>query len=521
LSLAYYVGAQIGFAMESPADRHSVLWLPNSILLTALLLLPTSRWALYLAAAFPAQLAIGWQVGPIAAMALLYSTNCVDAVASAAVIRRLSSRAFRFDGLRTMLVFIATATVVTVAVSFADAEIAVLTGFSSDYWLAFATRVRSNPLTHVIVVPTIVAMLSDWRTIVQRREIELLALVVALSITSIGVFSQNGVSGMMQASLYLPLPLLMWAAIRFGPGGTGLGLWLVAFVSSWFAIHGVGPFTITPASESVASLQMFLLALSIPLLVLSAIVQERNHAIATLRASERALRASQELLHRGHARIQELAGRLILAHDAERARIAGDLQDDVNQQLTSLSITLSVLRRRVSDIDDRHVFEDIARLQKEALRVADNVRLLSHDLHPVILQQAGLAAALSVQCDELHQRAGVEVTLTCDPDAAALDGDAMLCLYRVAQEAMDNIAAHASARHAWITFRRQTDDSLELRVVDDGKGFDPAAGTGSGMGLFRIGQRVRLLGGVLSIVSNAKAGTEVLVRLPLKARPAA
>src|SRR6187455_3337614 len=108
VAAAYYFGAQIGFALQSPAAPQSVLWLPNSILLAVLLITPSRQWPAYLVAAFPAHMLVAWGAGaPLPTLALLYLSNCADAALGACLVRRLSgsSGTFRFDGLRSTVIF--------------------------------------------------------------------------------------------------------------------------------------------------------------------------------------------------------------------------------------------------------------------------------------------------------------------------------------------------------------------------------------------------------------------------------
>jgi integral membrane sensor domain MASE1 len=108
VSAAYYLGAQIGFALQAPNAPQSVLWLPNSILLGTLLVAPFRSWPAYLAAAFPAQMLVAWGSGaPPLTMALLFLTNCADAALGAFLARRFAhdGRPFRFDSLRSTVIF--------------------------------------------------------------------------------------------------------------------------------------------------------------------------------------------------------------------------------------------------------------------------------------------------------------------------------------------------------------------------------------------------------------------------------
>ena len=212
---------------------------------------------------------------------------------------------------------------------------------------------------------------------------------------------------------------------------------------------------------------------------------------------------------------KSLAGRLITAQEAERTRIARDLHDDINQQLASLSIALSGVKRRLQNGDGEGVPEEVARLQQRIIDVNNVTRQLSHELHPGVLQHAGLVAALRSHCAQFAAQHGIEVTFS----AAGINGvpdDTALCLYRITQEALRNIATHAGARTAQVALSPSA-ANLELIIHDDGQGFDLAeARRRGGIGLVSLEERVRLIGGSLQIESQPQRGTELRVLVPLQ-----
>jgi len=237
-------------------------------------------------------------------------------------------------------------------------------------------------------------------------------------------------------------------------------------------------------------------------------IHERKEAEDLVRENGVAIEASNR-------EIQQLAGRLIEAQDTERARIARDLHDDVSQQLAGMSIAFSRFRRRLGEsavADDLQ--EDLRGLHERTLTLANNVRHLSHDLHPSVLQHAGLVASLTDYCRELERTHGTTVTCAAEGKFGTIAPEAALCLYRVAQEALRNVTAHAAASRAAVRLVR-TDDSTEMTISDDGKGFEVASPTGrKGLGLVSITERVRLAGGTVSIVTEMNKGTRVCVRIP-------
>ena len=234
----------------------------------------------------------------------------------------------------------------------------------------------------------------------------------------------------------------------------------------------------------------------------------RRRAEQIILANEGALRASYE-------RIQDLAGRLIAAQESERTRIARDLHDGLSQDVAGLAIGLSNLkrRRRGSEVEFQNALDA---LQQRTKALAQDIRQLSHDLHPGLLQHAGLAAALREHCGEFGRHHGIDTTLVAGDDLEGLDGEAALCLYRVAQEALRNISKHAGARHARVALAR-TDDILELTIADDGHGFDISRryGEGAGLGLLSIDERVRLMKGTVKLESQLDRGTTLRVQVPL------
>ena len=241
-------------------------------------------------------------------------------------------------------------------------------------------------------------------------------------------------------------------------------------------------------------------------------------SVVDIAERKRVERVNQDLMEQ----LQHLAGSLITAQDAERARLARDLHDDVSQQLAGLCIELSGLRRRVGMAQDGELQAGVSSLQQRAVNLAESVRALSHDLHPNVLQHAGLTAALSDYCAGLSRSQAIAVTCTAEGDVASIDADSALCLYRIAQEALHNVVKHAGARRAEVRLLR-TSDIAQLTVGDDGKGFDVAETRRSrkGLGLVSINERVRLSGGTLSVVTEKDKGTQIRVRLPASRRPSA
>jgi signal transduction histidine kinase len=221
--------------------------------------------------------------------------------------------------------------------------------------------------------------------------------------------------------------------------------------------------------------------------------------------AEKALRSS-------HTRIEDLARRLIVAHEDERKYIARELHDDISQQVTALTIDLANLKRQLPGTADA-LQDFVAHLQGGAATLSERVHDLSHDLHSTTLEHAGLAATIKGYCDELGKRESIAVNVAIHQELGPVAPDAALSLYRAAQEAIRNAAKHSGAPRIDVTLTA-SDEYIELRVADGGRGFDqtPAAAVG-GLGLVSMEERMKLIGGTLQIETQSGAGTTVTARV--------
>ncbi len=638
LMLAYYLGARIGFALQSSSVPQSILWLPNSILLSALLIAPRRYWPTFFAFVYPAHLAVAAHANaPLATLSLLYLTNWMDAALGASLVLHFVRQPVLISRLRNMILVLGlAATLSTVLVSFADAGVTVLTGWGTDYWAAWSTRVRSNLLTNVVWVPTVLGLremirarrlTKDWRT--AASAIVLILITAAVALVAFSYPSVERSPGL----LYVPLPILLIGAVYFGVGVLGLQLLLVALAASFCVLQGS-----VVTEREVFALQIFLYTTSVPLLCFAAVVSERRKTATALRASERrvrrqfvrlrtiyrsvpiglafvdsrmrlvnanhhivllsegnmpesagsdlfaslpllaprlepllkkvfetreavldcemsiqgqsrqdvvdcvvscvpardsfgitiganvvvqdlterrraeqALRESYREVQESNARRLDLAGRMITAQEAERRRIARELHDDFSQRLAEISIELGALRNQLSD-NRLAVRERVSRVRANSLELSAAMRDLSHNLHPAALKHAGLVAALNSGCVRFGKQQGIEVTCEAE-NIGNISDEIALTVYRIAQEALSNVARHAGARNVQLRLTNRS-SALELMVADDGNGFDPRLAQGH-LGLFSATERARLVNGTVTIESVIGKGTVVRAMVPV------
>jgi two-component system sensor kinase FixL len=292
LFAAYYVGAKIGFALTFQPHPVSVLWPPNSILLAALLLTPVRIWWVLLLAAFPAHLAVelASQVPPTMVFCWFISNSC-EALIGAGCIRYLIDRPVRFDRLRNVGIFCFFAAFFAPFLSsFLDAAFVVFNHWGRDsYWEVWRIRFTSNALAALTLAPLIVTWSAEgiaWLGRIRRpRFLEASLLLLGLLSVNTIVFYELAPTAN-STLLYLPLPFLIWAAVRFGSRGASAAICVLTFLAIWSAGHGYGPFSTRSAHENSLSIQMFLIVMSVPLLLLAAVIEERSKGTVTLRERE-------------------------------------------------------------------------------------------------------------------------------------------------------------------------------------------------------------------------------------------
>jgi signal transduction histidine kinase len=218
---------------------------------------------------------------------------------------------------------------------------------------------------------------------------------------------------------------------------------------------------------------------------------------------------------RAHKRNRDLAGRLITSQEAERTRIARDLHDDVCQEIAALGVDISQLRQNAA-LQNADVQDTLLSAQRRTASVAESLRLLSHGLHPSVLQHIGLVAALQAHCAEVERQHHLQVNFFADGDVEPASQLVSLSLFRIAQEALRNTARHGHAQHATVALARR-DTHLTMAVSDDGAGFDVvAARHNGGLGLVSIEERARLVKGRVTIHSCPGDGTTLNVRVPIE-----
>jgi len=216
---------------------------------------------------------------------------------------------------------------------------------------------------------------------------------------------------------------------------------------------------------------------------------------------------------------RELLARVLAAQEEERARVARDLHDELGQTLTALGLALSRAEREArAGAAGGRLADDLGQLREHVLRAIDEVRRIAFNLRPTALDDIGLEAALRRHVERWSAETGIPVSFHCNGLREKLDPEVRTTVYRVVQEALNNVARHAGAASVSILVRRHH-GQLRAVIEDDGVGFTPGTRenpmVGRGLGVQGMAERLELLGGRLQLESTPGHGTTVAMELSL------
>ena len=283
-----HFSTEIGFAHKFPPHFISALWPTNAILFGVLVVAPVRHWWAYAPAAYFTSLVNDARAGfPVSAI-LFIIADIIEVVIAAVGVRRFAGCLRAFDSLRSLGAYIIVAVVFA---PFISAFVAAFAGAIEHYWFYWRVWFLSEALAYLMLAPAILTGIASartgFKTISLPRCIEACLIACGLLAVSVRVFSWPVAGeGSVPALVYLPLPLLIWAAVRFGPPGVNTSLLAVAFVSISGAVQGRGPFTAGSPDDSVLPLQLFLVTMSVPLMLLAALINERREKEEALQESE-------------------------------------------------------------------------------------------------------------------------------------------------------------------------------------------------------------------------------------------
>jgi PAS domain S-box-containing protein len=297
----YYAGGAIGMGLRLVPGGPSEIWLPQGIVLAALLTAPVRRWWLYTLALIPTHMlltAVYNPQVPASMMFVQFAGQIVQAAVAAALLRPILGNPPQLDSLRRMGAFIFGGTfLVPCVVQVVVVGAYVATGFVHDFWAPWQQRVLARMAGAVIIAAPILYFAADGLAVIRRRQqrVAELALLTACLVAAIPMlFAGKTGYPSHQWLIIVPLPFLLWSAVRFGPGVLGLHLLVVLLAALLCTRAGRGPFATGEVAQVIIALQGFFLFISIPLMLLAALVWELAQAAASLLRSQEQYRSVVE-----------------------------------------------------------------------------------------------------------------------------------------------------------------------------------------------------------------------------------
>jgi signal transduction histidine kinase len=228
-----------------------------------------------------------------------------------------------------------------------------------------------------------------------------------------------------------------------------------------------------------------------------------------------ALKQHALLLRDNQEKLEFLSGKLIEAQDQERRRIACDLHDDVSQRLAALVLDVAALQEDTGVLAEGTA-DALKPVREQLERLSDDVHNLAYQLHPSLLEHAGLQPAIEDHIQQISKRTGLSIVLQARDVPVSLSLDRSTCLFRVLQESLHNIVKHAGATKATVKLSGSS-RGMGVSVTDNGKGFHVADKIvhHKGLGLISMQERLRGLNGFLRIHSRPPDGTKVCAWIPV------
>lgn len=498
-----FLAQLLSVAVWAPHPKTHMIWMPGAVLLCGLLLTPRARWPTCLLGSLLGVLAVSLFRVPTIDVLLTVGGDFALVTVTAWLLLRFRGTQPPVEDFAEIGRFVLLA---GIALPAAGAWWVVTVSRSNHLepyignWLNVAL---AHSLGYILVVPAVMSAIFAATQPDRRNRFTLVNLATAALLIGVLwlIWSVSWDNDVVTPLLILvPIPLVVWALAVFGTAGACGAMLIVALLCMRMSVRGDGPFVAASMADTMLSVQFWTMGTAISLLFLAAMAEQRM--------------SSRLMLNRAYQQLSKVTGRMLVVQEEERTRIARDLHDDINQSLAAVSIHLSSVKRELDPAER----ELITGVQEQLLSISNDIRDISHELHPSILRFTGLASALGAFCEKHNFRGNLQLSCSI-PDLSALSEAQQLGVFRIVQEAVNNIDKHARATNAHILLQQSAKEVL-LTIEDDGIGFSPILGQISppGLGIISMEERARALGGRFDIRRQPQGGTRVEVRFPVSAQ---
>jgi len=517
ITCAYFLAGKIGLGFASVHVSASPVWAPAGMAVALLLMFGTSIWPAILAGAFLVNVTTtGWTF----TSASIAVGNTLEGILAAWLLQRFAHGVHAFESPPGILKSALLAGLLSPTVSATIGVTSLVLGqyaLLDEYPIIWLTWWMGDATGILIVTPAILLWVKHPRIEWNIREgIELALLFLVLLVSCELIFGPVIKTTHKYPLQFVLVPILIWAAFRFGPRETATLTVLLAGWATWGTINGRGPFTSESENEALLLGQAFLAVNTVMALALAAAVQESKDTDARFHETAERLvhKRTEELLHT-QARLRTMAQALTLTEQRERKHMATELHDYLAQLLVFGKMKLAQINAQVQTMGGpvAAVFEEIDQTLTKAL---EYTRTLMAELSPSVLHEFGLPMALQWLADQMKKHhLTVDVRLGT-PQLPLTENQAILLFHSV-RELLINAAKHAGTNKDSLTLD-VAENMLTIAVQDQGKGFNTERlepkQPGQQFGLFSIKERMEELGGWLRVESTPGRGTTITLGLP-------
>ncbi|HXI42226.1 MAG TPA: MASE1 domain-containing protein [Bryobacteraceae bacterium] len=530
--VAYYAATEIAWALCFPNSKVSLLFPPHAVLVVILLLVPVRHWWAYTLATglahFVATQQAHWPV--------LYALHCeafdaVQNVLAAAGIRFFIKSPLRRITLRDAMVFVLIAVIIVpFGAAFWGAAFTVSNHFGTHYWVEWRNLGISNGVTAVVLVPALLLLANRLSGRAGRptpaRVIE--GSVLALGIVVVGTYVfaiEPAGPDTSPALLYAPIPLLIWAALRFGLSGISAAMLVVTFEAIWGAMHGRGPFLLQTPAENALALQMFLIVTGTPLMFLSVLLEDDKRSQQALHEVEEEARRHREQIN-------------LLSRVSLLGEMTASLAHELNQPLSAIITNANAGKRSIDKGKEdpgtlREILVDVeadGRRAHDIIRNARNtIKKSDPTLYRINLNELVTKVAHMVRLDAVAYSCEIETALAKDLPPVEVDPvQIQQVLVNLVSNAFDAMRqTPPDRRKVEISTAGNGENEVRLSVRDHGTGirtevherlFDRFFTTkeqGLGMGLAIVRSIVESHGGKIDAENVAGGGALFYFTLPV------
>ncbi len=514
------LSTEIGFAYKIPPHNISALWPTIAILFVALVASPVKHWWLYIIAAYATSLLNDARAGFPVAARWYVAAGIVEVLIAALGVRWFASGIRSLNTLGSLVVYLAVAVVLAPVVgAFIAAGAA-----PNDYWSYWRVWLLSESLAYLALAPVILSWMDAATQVTPRlsagRLIEAGMIACGLVLACLGVFFRPpSFAANVPVLVYLPLPFVLWAAVRFGPPGVTTAVLVVTLLSISGAVNEVGPFSTSGTDRNVLSLQMFLFVSSLPLMILATLIAERQQ-LETEAAQQR-----QELAH--------------LMRVSTLGELSASIAHEINQPLGAIhanaGAALMLLARNAPDMEQvREALQDIVKDDERAVSVIRRLRNLvkKGDRRVEQVDIKGLVGSTLVLLHGEFARHSIEVNVDLARTVPATLGDPVQLqqvLLNLLMNAIDAVASTPVDRRTVTVSSGVTPaGGIQIDVRDTGHGISPqddgrifesfysTKSNGLGLGLTISQTIAQSHGGTLSLANGAGGGAVATLLLPAR-----